>query len=367
MKQIFTYQNLLFFIPLFIISSISLIDMYYIKELSDLYQYHLVKELLWLLIGFSLIIIIHYINLHQILKLSPYLYYFSLLLLILVLFIGTNTNGSSAWFKIGIFKIQPSEIMKLSLILYLNYINNKSEVIYLLRLVILTLVPSILVFLEPDTGAIIIYGLILLSVIFSKNIKKAIKITILIMLLICLGIFVFLIIYQPAYLIRILGSTFTYRLNRIINLKNGYQIDNALTAIGSSRPFNIMVTNPILYIPEAPTDFIFAFTVGNLGFITGFILIINYFLITLFLINKKHLIKNSLLTIFLFQVIYNLGFNLGMLPIMGIPLPFLSYGGSNIIIYFMMFAILFSKDGNSNYNRKNNQGYKGQHYSKALG
>ena len=342
MKQIFTYQNLLFFIPLFIISSISLIDMYYIKELSDLYQYHLVKELLWLLIGFSLIIIIHYINLHQILKLSPYLYYFSLLLLILVLFIGTNTNGSSAWFKIGIFKIQPSEIMKLSLILYLNYINNKSEVIYLLRLVIL-------------------------SVIFSKNIKKAIKITILIMLLICLGIFVFLIIYQPAYLIRILGSTFTYRLNRIINLKNGYQIDNALTAIGSSRPFNIMVTNPILYIPEAPTDFIFAFTVGNLGFITGFILIINYFLITLFLINKKHLIKNSLLTIFLFQVIYNLGFNLGMLPIMGIPLPFLSYGGSNIIIYFMMFAILFSKDGNSNYNRKNNQGYKGQHYSKALG
>ena len=359
MKPLFNYQNLLFFIPLIIISSISLIDMYYIKELSDLYQYHLIKEIMWLIIGFSLIFIINKIKLKYILKISPYLYYFSLLLLILVLFIGNNTNGSSAWFKIGIFKIQPSEIMKLSLLLYLNYINNKSTLLYLLRLIILTIVPSILVFLEPDTGAVIIYFLILLSIIFTKKIKASIKGTILILLLIGISLSIFLIIYHPNYLIKFLGNSFTYRINRIINLKNGYQIDNALTSIGASKPFNIIITNPMLYIPEAPTDFIFAFTVGNLGYVTGFIIIINYYLIVMFLINKKHLIKASLLTIFLFQVIYNLGFNLGILPIMGIPLPFLSYGGSNIIIYFIMFAILFSKDDSNNYSRKNNRDYKG--------
>ena len=361
MKSLLKEKNLFFFIPLIIIITISLIDMYYIKALSDLYQYHFIKELSWIIIGFSLLIIISNCKLKFIIKLSPYLYYGSLLLLILVLIIGNNTNGARAWFRIGFIKIQPSEIMKISLILYLNKINHHHDLIYIIKIFILTLIPSILVFLEPDTGAIIIYGLIALSTIFSKNINKKYKIIIFMGLLIIGILMIYLLFFKLDYFKTLIGS---YRLNRIINLKNGYQIDNAKTAIGSADFLNITINKPILYIPEAPTDFIFAFSVGNMGIVIGLLIILSYYLITIFILNTNNIIKNNLLTIFLFQVIYNLGFNIGIFPIMGIPLPFLSYGGSNIIIYFLMFGILLNKDGNSNYSRKNN---RDKYCNKALG
>ena len=361
MKSLLKEKNLFFFIPLIFIITISLIDMYYIKALSDLYQYHLIKELSWVIIGFILLIIISNQKINLIIKLSPYLYYISLILLVLVLIVGNNTNGASAWFKIGFIKLQPSEIMKLSLMLYLNKIKHHHDLIYIIKIFILTLIPSILVFLEPDTGAIIIYGLIALSTIFSKDINKKYKIIIFIGLLIMGIIIIYLLFFNLDYFKTLIGS---YRLNRLINLKNGYQIDNAKTAIGSADIFHLIINKPILYIPEAPTDFIFAFSVGNMGIVIGLLIIFCYYLITIFILKTNNVIKNNLLAIFLFQVIYNLGFNIGIFPIMGIPLPFLSYGGSNIIIYFLMFGILLNKDDSNNYNHKNNQGKR---YNKALG
>ena len=345
MKKIFKLNNLLFIIPLIIIISYSFIDMYYLSSLNKVYQYHFIKEIIFVIIGFTLMILITYIKPKILLNISPYLYYFSIILLILVLFIGNNTNGSKAWFNLFFIKIQPSEITKLTLILYLSYLNHKQQLIYLIRIMIITLIPSILVFLEPDTGAVIIYLLIMLSFIYNKKVKLIYR------LIISLIIILFLI--STFFLYRAYSKeinhyfNINYRIKRITNINEGYQITNAKTAIGSSNPFSITINKPILYIPEAPTDFIFAFTAANFGFISGLIIIICYFLITLFIIYKK---SNSLFTIFFFQVVYNIGFNLGILPIMGIPLPFLSYGGSNIIIYFLLFGIIISMDDNNSYN-----------------
>ena len=345
MKKIFKYNNLLFIIPLIIIITYSFIDMYYLSSLNSLYQYHFIKEIIFVIIGFILMVLISYLKPKKLLKLSPYLYYFSIFLLILVLFIGNNTNGSKAWFNFFFIKIQPSEITKLTLILYLSYLKNNNNTIYLIRIIIITLIPSILVFLEPDTGAVIIYLLIMLSFIYSKKVKDIYKI-IITFIIILLSIS-FLLIYH--YYKKPINNYFNlnYRIKRITNINEGYQITNAKTAIGLSKPFSLTINKPILYIPEAPTDFIFAFTAANFGFISGLIIIISYFFITLFIIYKK---SNSLFTIFCFQVVYNIGFNIGILPIMGIPLPFLSYGGSNIIIYFLLFGILISMDDNNSYN-----------------
>ena len=357
MKKLFNYYNLLFWIPLIVIITISLLDMHYLYLINNTYQYHFYKELIWIMIGFCLLLIITFIKPKILLKISPYLYLISLGLLILVLFIGNNTNGSMAWFKIGFIKFQPSELMKLSLILYLSSLSIKSELIYIIKIIIITLVPSILVFLEPDTGAVIIYLLIMISFIFNRKIKRRYQISFIVISLLIIGGFILIYYKYPTIITKYTGNALIYRINRLINIKSGYQIDNALTAIGSTQLISFKPNNKLIYIPEAHTDFIFAYTISLFGFISGLLLIICYFIISMFLVYKKGLIKNSLLIIFTFQVIYNLGFNIGLFPIMGIPLPFLSYGGSNIIIYFLLFGLLFNMDDNSNYNHKHNQGY----------
>lgn len=117
-------------------------------------------------------------NLNKIFKASFYIYFISLFLLIIVLFIGKEVNGSRAWLNFGFISFQPSELMKLSLALYLTNYTDKyhfkghiSELKYLLISFMITLIPSVIVFLEPDTGAIIFYLIIYLTIIIYANIN----------------------------------------------------------------------------------------------------------------------------------------------------------------------------------------------------
>ena len=164
---------------------------------------------------------------------------------------------------------------------------------------------------------------------------------------------------NPDFLIKVIGTSFFYRIERLITFQNAssYQLENALIAIGSASLWGVGLKKSSLYIPEAPTDFIFAFTISNYGIITGLIVLLSYFLIDIYLINTYFKIKNkkiklflfSFLSVFIFQQVINLSMNLGLIPIIGIPLPFLSYGGSTIIIYFIFLGIIFNylfKDNN---------------------
>ena len=207
-------------------------------------------------------------------------------------------------------------------------------------------------FLEPDTGAIIFYFLSAITILFFAPIKKIWFIILGIIIILFIGLFIFLYIYNQDILINILGTSFFYRVERIITFKteSSYQLENALIAIGSSSIFGTGLNNISIYIPEAPTDFIFAFSISNFGIITGILIILCYLIIDLFLLSNFFKLKNkkiklvliSFISIFVFQQIINIGMNLGLLPIIGIPLPFLSYGGSTIIIYFLFIAIILS-------------------------
>lgn len=341
-------------IPLFVIMIISLLNMQNAKALSTLYEHNLIKQIIFFGIGIILVIIISKININTILKYSKYYYYISVLLLVLVLFFGKNINGSTAWFDFKLFSFQPSELVKLTLTLYLSNIVlvNKPDFKLILKVVIITLIPSILVFLEPDTGAIIFYFLIAITILLVAGVKKYWFIILGIIIILLLGTFILLYIYNQEILINLIGTSFFYRVERLITFstESSYQLENAIIAMGSASVFGSGLNKVSLYIPEAPTDFIFAFNISNFGIISGIIVILCYLLIDIFLINKYLTVKQkqiklvliSFISIFFFQQFINIGMNLGLLPIIGIPLPFLSYGGSTIIIYFMFLGIILN-------------------------
>ena len=141
-------------------------------------------------------------------------------------------------------------------------------------------------------------------------------------------------------------------MDRLINFTNGssYQLENALITIGASNFFGVGLNKILLYIPEAPTDFIFAFSIGNYGIFSAILILISYLTMNIYLIIKTNKLKNisykifiySYLAIFIFHQIYNISMNIGMLPIMGIPIPYLSYGGTSTLINYLFLGIILN-------------------------
>ena len=312
--------------------------------LSNFSSNYLAKQIIWLIVGIILLIVIKKINIKYIIKYSLLIYLINVALLVLVLIIGRRINGAKAWFTFGMFSIQPSELMKisLSLIYYKIAKANKKSLIKLLEIFLLFLVPSFLVFLEPDTGSIIMYFIIMLVALFNSRIKKKYLITISIIGISMVLISTITYLYNPNIVIKMFGTSIFYRLDRIIHFKDNYQLNQALIYLGSAGLFG---HKDILYIPEAHTDFIFSFLIGRYGIILGIVIILCYLLLDLLLVDKlkKNLLLKFFLFTFLFSQMQNLLMNIGLLPIMGIPLPFLSYGGTNTIISIVFLGISLNK------------------------
>jgi len=159
-------------IPIFILGLISIINLYNAYLLSDFYKSYYLKQILWYLIGIFVYLIILNVNIRTILNHSKSIYYFNVFLLILVLIIGRPINGTRAWLNLGFISLQPSEFMKISLTLMLASINKeKKKYKVFFKYTFYSLIPSILVFIEPDTGAIIFYFIILFIFTISLKIK----------------------------------------------------------------------------------------------------------------------------------------------------------------------------------------------------
>lgn len=297
-----------------------------------------IKQFLFCIIGLILIYLIYKINLNYLIKYSFILYIINIILLILVLFIGREINGSKAWIDIYNFKLQPSELMKITLILYISTLLKKNTNIFIILVIVL--IPSILTYLEPDTGAIIIYFIIFItSYLFSnRSLKKTI---IFISIFILLTIFIIIIYfnYQDLF-IKIFGNSIFYRIDRLINFKNNLQIENALISIGAHN---------YLYFPKYHNDFIFAYLISKFKIYIIIPIFISYFYILNYLNKHINFINICILYIFIFQIFQNILMNIGLIPIIGIPLPFLSYGGSHIISFSILIGIVI----NNNYKFNN--------------
>ena len=353
---------ILFILLFFIISSISIYSasMYLSKSLGNL----VLKQGLWYLVGIVFIVVIIKIKNKNIYKYAWYIYLVNLLLLLGLLFIAPSINGSKCWYVInGIGSFQPSEFMKISLIImnakiidwfkekYSN-LNLFQEFKLIISIFIITLIPSILTFLEPDTGAVMIYIIISLLMLFISGIR--IRWFLLLGLIITLFLSLFFGIYflNGDLFIKLFGSDFFYRIDRIINWKtgSGMQLTNSLSAIGSSGLLGYGFNNTPIYFPEAGTDFIFSVFASNFGFIGSALLLIILLLFDSKLIkiarsdideiNKYVMI--GILGILFYQQIQNISMTIGLLPITGITLPFISYGGSSLIAYMILLGLVFN-------------------------
>ena len=229
-------------------------------------------------------------------------------------------------------------------------INIKEEIKFTITVLLVFIIPSILTFLQPDTGAVVGYLIITIATLFIANLSKKLYLTFLFVFISLLIIFIFIYINYQDLLIDILGTNFLYRIDRIINWqsKSGMQLNNSLIAIGSSGLFG--KGKIPLYFPEAETDFIFTSFSSSYGIFSGMFLIIILFSFDFYLLslikdvaNKQN--KNIIFIItslFIFQHIQSIGMSLGLLPIMGISLPFISYGGTSIISNSILLGIIIN-------------------------
>ena len=357
MKRKAMIKNLFWILPLLVLMSISLLVMYHAQFITETYANHFTKQCLWFGIGILLLVFSFLIQPQKLFRFSFLLYLVNILLLVLVLFIGKDANGSKAWFDLKYFTFQPSEFMKLSYTLFLAHFVARQkpktwfdELKFLFIVFIIYLIPSVLVFLEPDTGAILFFTVITFAILAFSALRKRWLVLLSLIFLAIVGAFFYCYFFQKDFLIQFIGTTFFYRVDRLLNFRSGMQIENAMIAIGSAPFFRFSLTETGIYIPEAPTDFAFALTSNVLG-IFGNVLILLSFLIfdfALISICKKTTKKEERLFViaftwmFITSQVINISMNLGLFPIIGIPLPFVSYGGSSTIVLFLFLAILLS-------------------------
>lgn len=362
MKYKINYRIILPILLLAIISIISIYSasIYTSKELGNL----ALKQSFWYLIGTILVFIIIKFKNENIYKYTWFLYGFGILLLIGLLVFGKPINNSKCWFIIpGIGSVQPSEFMKIFIMLTLaslihqfrsNYNNptRREEFIFILKSLIIIIIPSILTFMQPDTGAVIIYLVIYIFMMFASGIRIRWFVLATLVISLIVSIFLYIYFFKEDVFINIFGNSIYYRIERVFNWKNGsgLQLENALVAIGSANILGHGFKNTPIYFPESSTDFIFAVFASNFGFLGFLVLmfIIFYLDFNIIKLAKRKIIDTDkyilagIIGMLLFQQIQNIGMTIGLFPITGITLPFISYGGSSLLSYMIIVGILIN-------------------------
>jgi len=347
---------LLFFI-------VSICSIYSAESILPIYYSGLhTKQIIWYVVGFIIFIFLLSYKNERILRHSKLIYITSIILLVIVLIVGEKVNNTRGWITLGTLSFQPSEFAKIGLILYISKIlndfrfeqdiTNKKELLLILRIIIITLIPSILVFIEPDTGAVISYFIITFSLILISDIRIKWSILLTMITFLIIGLLSLYYIKYPNSFIKVFGSSIYYRIFRIVDWKNssGMQLENSIISIATSGLYGKGINNLPTYFPEPYTDFIFSVYTNAFGLIGSIVLIIFILLFDsriIFISIKttktinKYIIFGFLIS-FLYPQLQNIGMTFGLVPITGIPLPFISYGGSSLIISFIMSAFIIN-------------------------
>ena len=352
-------------IPICMMAIISIITIYSAltytsSELGNL----ALKQGIWYIVGIGLVAFLIHMKNEYLYRHTIFLYIFGNILLLGLLLFAEPVNNSKCWFSIpGVGTIQPSEFMKIFIMLMLatmihyfrsDYKNPTvgQEFIFILKTLGIVLIPSVLTFLQPDTGAVIIYLIIYFCMMFASGIRiRWFLIAGGVLALLLSSIFGLFFLKQDLF-IDLFGTNLFYRFERIFNWQSGtgLQLENALAAIGSAGIFGHGFNETPIYFPESSTDFIFAVFASNFGLFGVIILlgIIVYFDVQIILLAKRKILDTDkyilagIVGMLLFQQVQNIGMTVGLLPITGITLPFISYGGSSLLSYMILVGIILN-------------------------
>ena len=324
--------------------------------------YYLIRHGLYILLGIISGIIVFQFPLQSWQVMAPYLFLLGVALLILVLIpgIGHEVNGSRRWLPLFIINLQPSELIKLFALLYAaDYTVRKGLVkdrlgqAFLPMFAVMVLVGGLLL-LEPDMGAFVVICVVSMSILFlgGFNIK----------------VFAWLVIALPVAFATLIFSS-PYRMQRVIGFMDpwsdpygkGYQLSHALIAFGRGEWFGVGLggsLQKLFYLPEAHTDFLLAVIAEELGFVgvCMVILLFSGLIIRAFVIGRQAanldrqfsaLVAQGIAVWLGVQAMINIGVNMGVLPTKGLTLPFLSYGGSSVVVSCIAAALLLRIDWES--------------------
>ncbi|MBI4778875.1 rod shape-determining protein RodA [Candidatus Falkowbacteria bacterium] len=312
------------------------------------------KQIIFIILGIILFFSLVFFDYHSLRSYSKYFYILGLVLLIGVLFFGQTIRGTKGWYNLAGFNLQPVEFIKLVLILFLaKYFSSASPKTKEFKRLLISgsgaLLLIILVLAQPDFGSAFVLFLSWLSMIVLVGFNKKYLLAIgLILAIVFSGAWHFALEdYQKQRIITFLNPSFN-------PLSQGCNVSQAIIAVGAGRlagrGLGFGSQSQLKFLPEAQTDFIFAVVAEELGF-SGVLLILLFFGIFFYrcLYHLKRInndfgvffILGALSLIFI-EMFINIGMNLGILPVVGISLPFLSYGGSGLISSLMLVGVVES-------------------------
>lgn len=320
---------------------------------------YVVRQLIWIAISGSLFLFISGSDIQFFKKTETLvgMFLLGISILLLVFLFGHTAKGATSWLSFGGFSLQPADPMKVILILVLSkYLSRRHIEIAHMKHIFITgayfFIPFVLVFLQPDFGSALIFGTIWLGIMLVSGIsKKHLAILFSVGIIAFSGLWVF--IFKPYQKARI--QTFINPMQDI--RKSGYNVYQSVIAVGSGQLIGKGVgygtQSRLSFLPEYKTDFIFAAFAEEWGLI-GSILIIVCFAVVLWRIlligrygssNFEILYALGVVIFFTSHIIVNMGMNIGIMPVTGIALPFMSYGGSHLLTEFIALGILMSMRG----------------------
>lgn len=341
-----------------VITTIGLLMVYSASHIWALYKfddsyYFIKRQGLFVFLGLICLLIFSKIDYHLYQKHSIKILFVSFLLMILVLIpgIGIVRGGSRSWFNLGLFALQPSEIFKIALIIYVSdyislHYHQMKKLKYCLKPLSVTLLGFLLIMLQPDfgSGVVMCCSIIVMIIVTPFPFKY----------------FLGLGIIGLAGIITMILSA-SYRMKRILAfldpfqdpLGSGFQMIQSLYAIAPGGLLGVGFDNSIqkhFYLPEPQTDFIFAIFLEEFGFIGGLLFILLYASLFIHCLNISKKVDDlfgsfmmiGIISMIGIQTFINLGVVVGLFPVTGVTLPLMSYGGTSIVVTFIEIGILLN-------------------------
>ncbi|MDQ0339736.1 rod shape-determining protein RodA [Caldalkalibacillus uzonensis] len=355
----------------FLLSLCSFIAIYSATNVSEEYgTYHfLIRQMIWYAFGFAVLLVMLLFDYRQLRHLSIPFYVTGIILLLLVMQFGEEAKGAQRWITIFNFNLQPSEFMKIFLIIAIAHFlvreqaktlkaSFKQDLWLTVKVGLITIVPFFLILKQPDLGTSLVLVAIMGTMVLAAGISwRVIFLMATAFVAIITGL-VFLYFVNFDLFSKFIAS---HQLSRIYGWLDpysspgqfGYQLIQALMAIGSGQLMGTGFNQGVQargYIPEVHTDFIFAVIGEEFGFIGASVLIAIYFILIYRLVQialtcndlfGSYLVA-GIIGMLVFQVFQNIGMTIGLMPITGLALPFISYGGSALLTNMIAIGIVLN-------------------------
>lgn len=354
-REFFRKFDWVLFIAVFLLIGIGLATIYSVALSQDSLDFlYFKKQLVFVVIGIVAAFILLFLNYTLWRDSAWVIYVMGVIFLLLVLFFGKIIRGTSGWFSLGGINFQPVEFMKLSLILisarfFVKNLENRKSERLLAESFLIFLAPMVLAFFQPDFGSVLLMFALWVGFVLILGVKR-LHFVVSTVLLVAVSVLAWnFLIYD-------------YQKERVLTFLDpsrdpfgrGYNLIQSIIAVGSGQFFGrglgFGAQSQLRFLPEAQTDFIFAVIAEELGFV-AVIFILACFAVILYRAlmigyrsgdNFAFFVSLGIAIMIFTEVMVNIGMNLGIFPVAGLTLPFLSYGGSSLLVHMAMFGILQS-------------------------